>query len=275
MTPPTNTKKPHISQTQLVMYEKCGEQYRRRYLEKDIVSPGFALLKGRAVHDGARANFRQKIESHIDLPKKEVIDISVAVLGTELHKGFAMTPDEEKIGKDIMIDTTQQSVITLAGLFIDQVAPEYQPEMVEVEQRIVLEAASHDLVAKMDLADILKRVVDLKTSTKKKPADEVHTSEQLTFYALVYLAVKGYLPAAVLLENLIDKKEPERQVLQSQRDQKDLQTLICRLNTMIGGLKAGVFIPAPASSWACNPRWCGYAPTCQYYSNRGHTVPEV
>jgi len=270
----TADKKPHISQTQLVMYENCGEQYRRRYLEKQVIPPGFALLRGRSVHEGARANFRQKIESHKDLAKKEIVEIAMATLEHDLKKGFSMTPEEQTIGKDAMVDTTQKSIVTLTELFADQVAPEYQPAMVEVEQEIVLEAA-YNLIAKMDLADIRQIIVDLKTSTKKKNESDVHTSEQLTFYALVFLAATGKLPAAVRLENLIEKKVPERQCLQSQRDKNDLNTVINRINAMIGGLKAGIFIPCPASSWICNPRWCGYAPTCKYFSSRGQSVPDA
>jgi hypothetical protein len=76
MTEPT--EKPHLSQTQLTMYEKCGESYRRRYCdcEGEKIPPGIALVKGTGVHGGSKANFKQKIETKEDLSRKKIIDIS-------------------------------------------------------------------------------------------------------------------------------------------------------------------------------------------------------
>ncbi len=36
------------------------------------------------------------------------------------------------------------------------------------------------------------------------------------------------------------------------------------VNTMIQGLAKGVFVPAQPTSWVCDPRYCGYYPTCKY-----------
>ena len=43
-------EKPYLSPSQMGMYCRCGEQYRRRYIEKEIIPPGFALIKGGSVH---------------------------------------------------------------------------------------------------------------------------------------------------------------------------------------------------------------------------------
>ena len=38
-----------VSSTRMGMLSRCGEQFRRRYVEHDIVPPGVALIVGSAV----------------------------------------------------------------------------------------------------------------------------------------------------------------------------------------------------------------------------------
>jgi len=92
----------------------------------------------------------------------------------------------------------------------------------------------------------------------------VDTSEQLTFYALVYKAKTKRLPKEVRLETLVDTKVAKVQTLFSTRDDEDLRVLVERVNTMIQGLAKGIFVPAQPTSWVCDPRYCGYYPTCKY-----------
>ncbi len=53
----------HFSVSQLSMFQRCGEQYRRRYMEGDIFPPGLALVTGRATHKSAEVNLKQKVAS--------------------------------------------------------------------------------------------------------------------------------------------------------------------------------------------------------------------
>lgn len=255
--------KPIISQSRLTMYERCGEQYRRRYLENEKIPPGVAMLKGIGVHDSSRANFRQKIETRKDLPKQDIVDMAVSQYDFRVKQGILLNPDEEKIGYDNVVGAARDGVVTLSTLYADAMAPIYQPIMVEAKQ-VVETGSSHDLMAFMDLADDKNRVIDLKTSKRKKQVNAADIDEQLTFYALVYRYKFGQLPSEVRLETLVEKKKPERQLLQSKRTVADLQVIINRLNAMIAGIKKGVFIPALATSWQCDPRYCGYYMTCPY-----------
>jgi hypothetical protein len=257
-------KKPYISPSQLGMFERCGEQYRRRYLEKEIIPPGIAMVKGTGVHGGAKGNFRQKIESHQDLPRKDIIEISVTTFEQSAEKGILLTEEEESIGYHKVVAQAKDGVVTLSGLYADEVAPEYQPVIVEDEQRVFIPSCDYDLKGYVDLVDESENIVDLKTGTKKKNEDEVHTSQQLTFYALLYKAKTGRLPASVRLETLVDKKKPERQALIGYRTTEDLNTLVNRINVMMDGIKKGVFIPAQPTSWTCSHRWCGYFRTCRF-----------
>lgn len=260
-----NGEKKYISASQLGMFERCGEQYRRRYLEKEIIPPGIAQVRGSGVHGGARENFRQKKETHEDLSKKDIIEISVAEFERVVSKqGVFLTQEEESIGYNKVIGETKDSVVRLADLFSTEVAPEYQPIYVEESHRLVIPDSPYDLLAVMDLADDLDRVADLKTGAKSKTQKEADTSEQLTFYALVFKALTRRLPTEVRLETLVDTKTPKRQPLVSMRDQQDLEILVAHVDTMIKALAKEVFIPAQPNSWVCDPRYCGYFNTCKY-----------
>jgi hypothetical protein len=262
-------QKRYISASQLQMYERCGEQYYRRYILKEKIPPGISLLKGTGVHGGARANFRQKVESKQDLPRKDIVEIAVTEFERSFdQQGVLLTAEEETIGLKKVLGETKDSVVKLADLYAVEIAPAYQPVFVEESYRIVIENSLYDLLAIMDLADEQERVVDLKTGAKSKTQKDVDTSEQLTFYALVYKAKTKRLPKEVRLETLVDTKVAKVQTLFSTRDDEDLRVLVERVNTMIQGLEKGVFVPAQPTSWVCDERYCGYAPTCRYYKKR-------
>lgn len=267
------TEKPYLSNSQLQMYEKCGEMYRRRYIMKEIIPPGFRMLKGTGVHGGAKINFTQKIESHVDMPVKDIIDASVSEFDMALQKGSVLlTSEEEAVGKSKVEGQVRDSIAAVSSVYALEVAPLYQPVLVEKKHKIELVHSTHDLVAVMDLADDKKRVIDLKVTGKKKSQNDVDVDEQLTFYALIHLGVTGELPSAVMFENIVDrtsaktlKRTTERNSVSSTRSADDCRSLVHRINTMIHGLDKGVFIPANATSWWCNEKWCGYAHTCPYY----------
>lgn len=257
--------KPHISQTQLICYEKCGEIYRRRYIEGDKIPPPIVMVKGSGVHGGSKANFKQKMESHKDLPTQDIIDISVSEFDNKLSAdGILLTPDEVTKGYKNVIGEARDAVEVLSGLYAEEVAPVYQPQFVEQKHTVELPNASHDLVAYMDIADTKDIVVDVKTGKKKRNQKDVDIDEQLTFYTLVFLGITSRMPAGVCFECLIDKKIPEHQRLESTRTKEDLNTIVARINTMIQGLKQGTFMPAPAMAWWCSPLYCGFWRTCPY-----------
>jgi len=265
-------EKPYISQSRLGMLGKCPEQYRRRYEENEIIPPGVAMARGVGVHGAAKGNFRQKIESHEDLPTQDIIDIAVSEFDRVLKRGVRFTPEEESRGAEVVIGETRDTTAGLATVFAEEVAPAYQPEMVEQKQRIVLPEAPFDLVAILDLMTTDGYVVDLKTSSKSPGLYDADQSEQLTFYALVYKALKGELPVGVSLEVLVEtpaQKKRYRKALHSTRTIGDLTALVNRINMAVKLIDAGVFIPTNPSNWWCDSRWCGYFNTCKYVnSNR-------
>jgi len=268
----TTSRKPHISPSQMEMYPRCGEQYRRRYPEGEIIPPNVPLLIGGGYHAGAQINFEQKIYSHEDLPVAEIVDAAVAGFeGRVMADGFLLTDEESGKNPKNVLGEAKDQLSQLAEVHAKKQAPDYQPIAIEHRWRIVLPDATHDLVGVTDLCDDQQRVIDLKTAAKReseKWPTKADTSVQLTSYAAAYaLANHGDFPSEVRLDVLTKTKTPARQVLSSTRSAADLVPLVKRINTMLTGIQRGIFMPASPGDWVCSPRWCGYWPTCPYVNS--------
>jgi len=109
-------EKPHSSSTQLEMYWRCPESYRRRYVEGEKIPPGIAPIQGKAYHVGAETNFRQKIESWVDLPKKEIVEAAAAAFDTELAGGYILSEEEVGRGSSVIIGEAKDKLVQLAEL---------------------------------------------------------------------------------------------------------------------------------------------------------------
>lgn len=259
--------KPHISHSQLSMYWRCPEQYRRRYLEGQTLPPGIALMTGTAIHRAAETNFEQKVESHEDLPVNQIVDAAAYSFDMATKGGYALSEDETSIGREKVLGAAFDVVACLAQVHATQQAPDYQPLEVEKLTRIVFPHATHDLLAVTDLRDDQHRVTDIKTAARRKPQTEVDGSVQLTIYAAAYSIDHGRQPNQVRLDSLIKTKKPGRQVLISTRDHRDYQVLVHRINVTLSAIEAGLFPPCVPDSWQCSDRWCGFWRTCPYVNS--------
>lgn len=246
------------------MYAKCGEQYRRRYVEGEKIPPGIAMLRGTGVHGGFELNMRQKIESYVDLPSSDIVDAAVSKFDTELAGGYALNDAEQSRGASIVIGETRDTVATLAGLAAKEICPDYQPKIVEQAVRIELPHLSHDVLGVIDLADDKGRVIDLKTAEKSKSQADADSSTQLTTYSVMHKILTQNPPSELRLEVLVNTKTPKRQTLVTTRDDRDISALAARLEAVTDGIGKGVFAPAPNGAWWCSGRWCGYHASCPF-----------
>jgi len=179
------SQKPHVSYSQVNMYLRCGEQYRRRYVEGEIIPPGVAMVQGRAVHRAAQANFEQKQQTHRDLPAREIVEIAAAAFEQDVQAGVWFSPEEESVGKEKVLGQAKDATVRLAQAHAQHQAPDYQPQAVEQFFRLEL-PAPRDVVGVVDLVDQEGRVVDLKTTTRRLSQERADKSLQLTLYAASY-----------------------------------------------------------------------------------------
>lgn len=260
--------KPTVSISRLETFWRCGEQYKRRYVNNEIVPPGISLLVGTGLHGGSEHNFRQKIDSHVDLPIDDIVDAAVASFEIRLWKeDLMLTREEESIGAKKVIAQATDMVAAMAEIYAIEVAPDYQPIAVEAVTLVEL-PGSRDLITVTDLRDDQGRVVDFKTAGRRKSQDEVDGSQQLTAYAVAFAKEEGRYPTEVRLDTLLKNKKVDRQILSSRRDDDDALVLAARIDSTLAAIDAGVFTPTSPNNWQCSERWCGYARTCPFYPKR-------
>lgn len=267
--------KPHFSASQLSMMSRCGEQWRRRYIENEKAPPAVAMLKGTALHHGAEVNFKQKIESHQDLAKEDIIANAVEKLEAAFRDDVTLTAEERKVGTKKLLHEATGEVVKLATTHAEEQAPDYQPIKVEQEFRVVMDDCDYDLLGYIDLIDDTQRVVDLKTSKAKPKAGLADESIQLTGYA-AYQVTQGVYPINVRLDVLTsNKKGVKRTKVDSVRDANDLRTLGKRIDMAASAIQAGVFMPSIPGTWWCSATWCGYWETCPYVNSERKAKSEL
>lgn len=261
--------KPWISPTQINTYLRCGEQYRRRYVKKEVIPPGIAQLKGTSVHKGAEHNFVQKKESRLDLKPETVVEVAVATFkDTVKHEGLLLSEEEESVGKEKVVGEAIDTTVKLSELFMDQVAPKYQPTEIEESQLIELPNSSHNLKGVIDLKIEQGNVVDIKTSSKSWTQEKADKDAQFTFYSMLDKAKTGEDPKPLIIENLVSTKQPKVLTFETTRSMDDYEPLIHRINAVVDGINKGFYPPAPSDSWVCDRRYCGYFDSCDYVNNK-------
>lgn len=254
-----------IHQSELTEYDLCGERYRRRHIDKDPDAPGTAALRGGGVHGAAQANHEQKIESGIDLPKKDLVEIGVAAFeDKKANEGYRLTPDELSIGERATMARAKDTVAYLTGLYRDRVAPAIRPVLVEEKIVADIPGTKIRLGGRLDFTTTDDRVHDLKTSVRKKSQRDADETIQFTMYDILFQVRTGRRPAGFDLDVLVDAAAPTVQQIRTTRTERDRRVLINRINNLLRARETGTFAPAPIGSWICSPKWCGYWPTCPY-----------
>jgi hypothetical protein len=255
--------KEYLSASQISMLLRCGEQYRRRYIEGEIIPPGISLLKGSACHKGIEVNNTQKIQSRTDMSKCDIVEISVVHLENKIKTdGLELNAEEKTIGKDKVIGDAKDEVVSLAGLYADEIAPNTQPIMAEKE--INIPVGDQAVKGFIDCIDDKKRVRDYKTSGRSKNQKELESSLQMAIYTVAYEQEFGELPAGICYDVLISTKKPKYQLIELPAQVNVYSRLGAVVETVIKSIKSGVFLPAAEGSWLCNPLYCGYYNTCKY-----------
>lgn len=264
-------------------YSKCGEQYRRRYIEKDIIPPGIALAVGKATDVSVTKDLQHKIDNGRLLKIDVVKQVAFETFQTEYDAGIRITKADLD-GKSVLDfkGANADKAVRLSTLHHEVVAPKLKPTHVQREWAIDL-GLDVDIVGTIDVQETrpgrvghkvndVVGILDTKTAGKSPPADQADKSLQLTTYAFAVKVLDGKMPDYVGLNYLVDNKVPVAKMLRSVRTEEDFEPLLRRIEHVIMGTKRAVFMPAREEDWWCSPRWCGYHDTCQYVK---HQVSEV
>jgi hypothetical protein len=257
----------HLSPSQIDTYRQCGERYRLRYCEGLKIPPRGAMLTGTGVHGGAAGRHRQRMQDDTEMPRRDVIDLSVSKFDERVdEEGIAEEPGR---GKADVVDEARDDTATLAGGFSDLVAPQVM-NPIAVEERVELDVESLGIqfVGVLDLAHVpehLTYLEDLKCGSKKHGQADVDTSDQLTWYAMAWERLRGELPHFVGLRSLRELQAgPTQDLVVSVRTDDHIVKLLRIISNVLRNISKGSFAPAPSIAWWCSPEWCGYWRVCRY-----------
>jgi len=242
-----------IHQSTLSMALRCGEQFRRRYLQEEIIPPSIAAARGTGLHKANEVNLRQKVRTKVDLPASDLRDAARDSYTRSLRNGVFL-PKADHGAKASLVNEGLNQCLALTDLYRREVAPEIVP--IEVEREFII-----------DIGLVHKRVDDLKTSTRSWADGKINSEIQPVFYSMAHEHEFKTRPEFRYHILIALKKEPKRQVQARVCTDADYRALIARLEMFLKMLKAGVFLPAEIGSWVCSPKWCGYWTTCRYVGN--------
>jgi hypothetical protein len=256
--------KKHISFSQLNMFLRCGEQYRRRYIEGHIIPPAGKMIRGKCCHKAEADNFKNKIEQQEFLSTEAVIDLFVTEWDASEHQiGWT---EEELDGQSPKKAAGQMkdSGVRLVKVFNDEQLALCDPAKIEDEFTIEFEGGYLPLNGFIDRIDRGEIVAEEKFVGKSPIKDEIQIDVQMTNYDLGYRAKYGKPPHSLTKQWAVDLKTPKT-VIQTCLPRTDdiINRYLNRLEVFMKALETGTFLPAANDAWCCSPKWCGYYQTCK------------
>lgn len=261
--------KPALHQSQLeTLTGKCPMIYEHRYVRGIKRPPGVAAHAGTGVHYSAAENYRSVIDTGVFLPTDQVVEVAVKAFSDALEKEGAI--DDTPSARGDAMDKT----VRLARLHCEKVAPARMPVAVEKSFRLELGGYPIDVVGTIDLIEKNDELSDVKTSGKSPQESIVHSSVQLSSYALAANAMAGRpldSEVAVRLDYLVDTKLPKHVPLYSSRNKIDYENFLRRVELANRMIESGVFPPTSPSNWVCSSKWCGYYDDICPFGRRGRS----
>jgi hypothetical protein len=261
-------------QSSLSTWDNCPEQFRRRYIEGEIIPPGLAAHIGTGVHKAAEVNHRAKIKTGQDEPLSVVQDAARDGYITAVKDKRAYFPPEDRPSARAQAEAGVDEVVSLAALYHAQIAPEISPALIEKRVELWVPGLDLPISGTIDLLDEAGTLIDFKTASKAWPADRAHYSPQATIYHKLVEADTGQPPEEIRFEIMIKGAKPRRQTLSTDRTEDDFTALVGRLAIIHRMIQAGIFPPAQSGHWVCSPKYCGYFWSCPYIPAHRKIIPK-
>jgi hypothetical protein len=262
----------HISVSQINMFGRCPEQWRRRYLERDIFPPGIATHVGSGVHFAAEVNDRPKIESGEDQPLDVLTDAAAEKYEQKIKDGVFI-PREQRASASEDIAKGKDRAVALTKVFANVIAPLRQPAYVEERVELEVEGLPVHFLGILDCLSADGVLDDLKTSGRKWNQGRADHELQPTLYRQLVKQLTGLPPRAITFDVLVAGKRLAAQRVVTTRNDEDFAVLVQRARLMIAQVDAGIFPPAQPGAWICSQKWCGYWWSCPHIPPHKKTLP--
>jgi hypothetical protein len=258
----------------LAAYLRCGEAYRRRYIERDHTPPTTPQIRGGAVHRGIGAGLLEQQRSQTITSVELYEDVTATSIDLAQRAGATLTEEESTVGVSQTFGRIKDEAVGYARAYAESIGPTIQPIAVERHVAVrgllpgILLKGTVDLIDQVEGSEVIR---DAKTTERMPAATAADQSAQLTMYALLRQAEAPLLaqptPVPVSLDYLVRRANGtiETKRLVSTRGPSHFQALARRIQTATRALQAGVFLPSnPETDWWCSDKWCPYWRSCPF-----------
>lgn len=262
----------HIRSTFYNTWLRCAEQFRRRYIENEIIPPGIAAHIGSGFHGAAELNFKEKIKTGEDQPKNILQDAAATAYRARLSSDGVFVPHSERPSLEKDLGAGLDMAVRLVDPFLE-FSPAIQPALVEHKSSMDVEGLPR-ITGTVDLYTVDRRLSDLKTAKRTWSQQQADTATQLTIYREFVKRELGEPPSTYTIDCFVKTKTPRYESIETIRKDEDFEVLAEKMRLMMKMVNAGLFPPADPSSWVCSPRWCGYYLTCSHISPYRRMIPK-
>jgi hypothetical protein len=244
----------HISHTQIAMLLRCGEEYRRTYVEGQPRPLAPALIVGQVYHKAIEFGFRARLTDGAELSPSEIRQVA--------QDAWAMAVAGQEICWDgESPETLCTQAANLAELYWSEVAPDISASEIEARFEVEVPAVDVPLVGIIDLVDG-DTLVDHKTARRAWSKARADRDLQAASYLYARLQQTGDLPGKFRFDVAVKGGKPRIQQLGTSRTERQLLRYEQLLQAAWGQIQAGIFVPNP-TGWNCSPRYCPFWDDCQ------------
>ena len=241
--------KPHISQSQVNKYLKCGLQYKYHYVDKVKKPSNGYMLRGSAIDNSANVHFQNKIEGGKGVSSSQFVDYAV-----NYHD-----ENSEDIEFDIPKDKSKNAVAELSAVYYEGFGT-MEPSSVQLK----LEQKYDDDLDFIGYADMWfpdkSLVLDNKVWMRDKRANPDLTKDiQMVKYAEI-LGAKQVGLSVVTYVNRV----PKVKLIIQDITQKHIEVVKRRIDKAVEGIRKEVYTPPDHSVWWCSEKWCQHWDECDF-----------
>jgi hypothetical protein len=243
----------HISHTQVAMLLRCGEEYRRTYVEQEPRPLAPAIVIGQVYHRAIEYGLRARLTDGTEL--------SVAEIRQVAEDAWTMAVAGQAIawnGEDP--EPLRQKALALAALYWEEAAMTVQPQAVEAGFQIAVPGVDVPFVGVIDLidGDIL---VDHKTASQAWSQYRADSDLQANAYLYAHERQTGTPAAGFRFDVAVKGGRMRIQQLATSRSEAQLEWYERLLQAAWRLIQAGTFLPNP-TAWNCCLRYCPFWAQC-------------
>ena len=214
-----NARKKRLSYSQIAMFLRCPRSYFYRYILGKKSPPSGEMVQSSVWHKTVEINYRQKMDSKVDLPLEEMLD------------NFSNIFDDLFGRQEIIFGMNSPEFLKEQGLLITEIhhteiAPNVRPMLVEKFFTVSLgDDFLYELCGVWDVVEEGGIIVDNKTQGRAKNQNDLDKDLQMTVYSLAYRALYGEIERGIRIDAVVKNKNLKVTQFETSRTNADCKWL--------------------------------------------------